>query len=211
MEKKILAASDLMGEGLPSVPGLTDAMQHLRELTDKDGREHGLILSPKGRIVVADLVGDSTHIKIDDDNVYAALRGNYMLHSHPVESPLSLRDILSSCAAGCEGVVATMPNGGYSYTDTPLMCDPLVYKLFERSTLSPMMNKTYKVLEKVELLYGGTIQAEVALRLLAKQGWLKGWSGKYPEWLVAHLAKYSDLMDLSAYKAYDEDVLAALR
>ncbi len=101
---------------LPAWPGLQSAMDDVRDHALRTGMEGMIVLNRDGsRKYTFD--GDYNQVQVPDDVLASnGLRGTFVVHSHPVPAELSAADILFATAHGAVGIIATMPDGSWSYT-----------------------------------------------------------------------------------------------
>ena len=99
-------------ERLPQWPGMIDAMHDVHQFALQTGREKLIALDPNGRrLHVAE--GDDHSVVIPDARELD-LSGAYIVHSHPNISPLSPQDFAVVGSRNAAGILATMPDGGWS-------------------------------------------------------------------------------------------------
>lgn len=119
---------------LPEWPGLQAAMDDVRAHGLATRREKMIVLNPDGtrRYV---FLGDDHQVQISEG---ADLRGAFIVHDHPVLVELSLQDLGLATAHRTAGIIATMPDGSWSYAKgvtfrLPYPQELIAHNLFGRS------------------------------------------------------------------------------
>jgi len=96
---------------LPAWPNVEAAMADVREHGIRTGNEKMIVLAPDGSTKYS-ILGDSQQVQLSQD---MDLRGTLLVHDHPVPVELSLADLGVVTAWEASGIIATMPDGSWSY------------------------------------------------------------------------------------------------
>lgn len=96
---------------LPVWPGIEAAMEDVRQHGLRTGTEKMIVLNPDGTHRYT-YYGDEHQVEIKEgDNISGAM----VVHDHPVPVELSIADLAFATAHQTAGIVATMPDGSWSY------------------------------------------------------------------------------------------------